>query len=84
MIMRLYRSNKSVEQSITLQIVGDAYHDAIVAASEDEELYRLWKGRLESILHDFAGFGWGWRSIYARNIIQSHGYRRITNEQESA
>lgn len=39
--------------------LGDAYHDAIVAASEDEELYKLWKDRLESILRDFAGFGWG-------------------------
>lgn len=27
-IMSLYRSNKSVEQSINLQIIGDAYHDA--------------------------------------------------------
>ena len=58
-IMSLYRSNKSVEQSINLQIIGDAYHDAIVAAGQDEELYKLWKDRLESVLHDFAGFGWG-------------------------
>lgn len=82
-IMSLYRSNKSVEQSINLQIIGDAYHDAIVAAGQDEELYKLWKDRLESVLHDFAGFGWGWRSIYMRNIIRYHGYRRITDEQES-
>ena len=40
-------------------VLGDAYHDAIVAAGQDEELYKLWKDRLESILHDFAGFGWG-------------------------
>ena len=40
-------------------ILGDAYHDAVVAASDNEELYKLWKDRLESILHDFAGFGWG-------------------------
>lgn len=40
-------------------VLGDAYHDAIVAASKDEKLYKLWKDRLESILHDFAGFGWG-------------------------
>lgn len=58
-IMSLYRSNKSVEQSINLQIIGDAYHDAIVAAGQDEELYKLWQDRLESVLHDFAGFGWG-------------------------
>lgn len=41
------------------KVLGDAYHDAIVAACQDEELYKLWKDRLESILHDFAGFGWG-------------------------
>ena len=38
---------------------GDVYHNAIVAASEDEELYKLWNERLKSILHDFGGFGWG-------------------------
>ena len=41
------------------EVLGDAYHDAIVAAGQDEELYKLWKDRLESILHNFAGFGWG-------------------------
>ena len=41
------------------EVLGDAYHDAIVAAGQDEELYKLWKDRLESVLHDFAGFGWG-------------------------
>ena len=25
----------------------------------------------------------GWRRIYVRNIIRYHGYRRITDEQES-
>lgn len=25
----------------------------------------------------------GWRSIYMRNIIRYHGYRRIMDEQES-
>lgn len=39
--------------------LGDAYHDAVVAASEDEELYKLWKERLEYIYHEFSGFGWG-------------------------
>lgn len=39
--------------------LGDAYHDAVVAASEDEELYKLWKDRLEYIYHEFSGFGWG-------------------------
>ena len=66
------------------EVLGDAYHDVIVIASENKELYKLWKNRLESILHDFAGFGWGWGSGYTMNIIQSHGYRRMTNEQESA
>ena len=41
------------------EVLGDAYHEAIVAAGQDEELYKLWKDRLESVLHDFAGFGWG-------------------------
>ena len=40
------------------EVLGDAYHDAVVAAGQDEELYKLWKDRLESVLHDFAGFGW--------------------------
>ncbi len=40
-------------------ILGDAYHDAVVAASNNEELYKLWKDRLEGVLQDFAGFGWG-------------------------
>lgn len=39
--------------------LGDAYHDAISIASEDEELYKLWKDRLEYIYHEFSGFGWG-------------------------
>ena len=39
--------------------LGDAYHDAVVIASEDECLYQLWKERLETVLHDFSGFGWG-------------------------
>lgn len=39
--------------------LGDAYHDAVIIASGDEQLYQLWKNRLETILHDFSGFGWG-------------------------
>lgn len=39
--------------------LGDAYHDAVAIASEDEELYQLWKDRLEYIYHEFSGFGWG-------------------------
>lgn len=39
--------------------LGDAYHDAVVAASEDENLYKLWKDRLEYICHEFSDFGWG-------------------------
>lgn len=38
---------------------GDAYHDAVVISSGEEQLYRLWKERLEYILHEFSGFGWG-------------------------
>lgn len=59
LVLDLYRSDKSVEQSINLRLVGEAYRDAIVAASEDEELYKLWKDRLEGVLHAFDGFGWG-------------------------
>ncbi len=39
--------------------LGDAYHDAVVAASKDEELYKLWEDRLEYVYHEFSGFGWG-------------------------
>ena len=83
-IMSLYRSNKSVEQSINLQIIGDAYHDAIVAAGHRMKNYinygrTGWKV-FYMILQASAG---GWRSIYMRNIIRYHGYRRITDEQES-
>lgn len=39
--------------------LGDAYHDAVIIASGDEQLYQLWKERLETILHDLSGFGWG-------------------------
>ena len=39
--------------------LGDAYHDAVAIAREDEELYKLWKERLEYIYHEFWGFGWG-------------------------
>lgn len=39
--------------------LGDAYHDAVVIASKDVELYKLWKDRLEYIFHELSGFGWG-------------------------
>lgn len=39
--------------------LGEAYHDAVAMASDDEELYKLWKDRLEYIYHEFSGFGWG-------------------------
>lgn len=39
--------------------LGDAYRDAVAIAREDEELYKLWKDRLEYIYHEFLGFGWG-------------------------
>jgi len=45
--------------------LGDAYHDAVVIASGDEQLYLLWKERLESILHEFSGFGWGMEEFIA-------------------
>lgn len=41
------------------EALGDAYHDAVAVASEDEKLYKLWKNRLEYIYHEFSGFGWG-------------------------
>lgn len=39
--------------------LGDAYHDAVVIASSDEQLYQLWKDRLAAIFHAFSGLGWG-------------------------
>ena len=43
--------------------------------------YRIAGSVLKSpFFKDTAG---GWRSIYVRNIIRYHGYRRITDEQES-
>lgn len=45
--------------------LGDAYHDAIVIASENQELYKLWKDRLEYILNEFSSFGWGMEEFIA-------------------
>ena len=39
--------------------LGDAYRDAVNIASQDEELYKLWKERFVYVLHEFSGFGWG-------------------------
>ena len=39
--------------------LGDAYRDAVTIARKDEEVYKLWKDRLEYIYHEFSGFGWG-------------------------
>lgn len=39
--------------------LGDAYHDAVIIASGDKQLYQLWKNRLEMILHNASGIGWG-------------------------
>lgn len=41
----------------------DAYGDAVAAARKDEELYKLWKDRLEYVYHEFSGFGWGMDEI---------------------
>ncbi len=38
--------------------LGDAYRDAVTIARRDEEMYKLWKDRLEYIYHEFSGFGW--------------------------
>lgn len=46
----------------------DAYHDAIIIASKDEKLFDLWKDRLERILHDFTGFGWGMDEIISEEF----------------
>lgn len=45
--------------------LGDAYHDAVVAASKNENVYILLQDRLENILHEFSGFGWGMESYIA-------------------
>ena len=39
--------------------LGGAYRDAVTIARRDEEMYKLWKDRLEYIYHEFSGFGWG-------------------------
>jgi len=39
--------------------LGDAYHDAVVVASNEEGIFEILKDRLKSILIEFAGFGWG-------------------------
>ena len=72
-IMSLYRSNKSVEQSINLQLQQVRMKNYINYGRTG------WK-EFYMILQASAG---GWRSIYMRNIIRYHGYRRITDEQES-
>lgn len=58
-ITELFKTNKVVEARLNLLFLGDAYHDAVIMASKDEELYQLWKDRLEYIYHEFSGFGWG-------------------------
>lgn len=45
--------------------LGDAYHDAVVAASNDERIFEILKDRLRSILVEFAGFGWGMEDYIA-------------------
>ena len=47
------------------EALGEAYHDAIVIASEDEELYKLWEDRLEGVFRAFDGFGWGMEEYIA-------------------
>ena len=55
--------------------LGDAYHDAVVIASEDECLYQMWKVRLETVLHDFVGLDGEWMILLQESIIQYHGLR---------
>ena len=45
--------------------LGNAYHDAVIVASDNENIYMLWKDRLENILHEFSGFGWGMENYIA-------------------
>lgn len=45
--------------------LGDAYSEAVKIASENEELYKLWKDRMENIMHEFSGFGWGMEEFIA-------------------
>lgn len=47
------------------EALGDAYHDAVVAASKNENVYILLQDRLENILHEFSGFGWGMEDYIA-------------------
>ena len=72
-IMSLYRSNKSVEQSINLQLQQVRMKNYINYGRTGWKVFYM-------ILQASAG---GWRSIYMRNIIRYHGYRRITDEQKN-
>ena len=54
----------SLENSLNLQLFERTHRGLIITEAgkplyQDAELYKLWKDRLESVLHDFAGFGWG-------------------------
>jgi hypothetical protein len=39
--------------------LGDSYHDAVVIAAGNKELYELWQERLEKVMDDMSDFGWG-------------------------
>ena len=49
-MVQLYHNRKIHSNSLLFKV---SY------TSEDEELYELWKDRLEYIMHEFSGFGWG-------------------------
>ena len=49
-------AKKLTEKVLVYDALGDAYHDAVVIANENERLYHLWKDRLETVLHDFSSF----------------------------
>jgi len=46
--------------------LGDVYHDAVVAAGKNKNIYILLQDRLENILHEFSGFGWGMETYITR------------------
>ena len=49
---------------VWMKFTTDGYI-GVVAASDDENLYKLWRIRLEHILHEFSGFGWGMEDFIA-------------------
>ena len=53
--------------------LGDAYHEAVVTASNDEIIYEILKDRFRSILVEFAGFGLGMEDYISKEYYSIPG-----------